>query len=263
MKKEENSWKLENNSKIKYDRDWSTGLCTFSSQEENQKLLEIKIYNEFIGAQLSLEWLNFLYEDAKRFHMSIEICSFDQNIEITIVKNHRKKIFKIDLVKLSNGKKRIKFYRQIKEWCRNQVLSQPAICALMTPGDMYEVGSIALESTLLSAKCWTISKQNGEFLETYIFEENVFPRLQKYKIEQRPIDSQRHATMWKQIEQGDYYLKINLTEDLLFKIQMISSINDEILEEITTTCIMDGLNNLELNLKNKQSRKMKPTEEVE
>lgn len=243
---------------LKYYQDPETKRKHYTIELENRELLHITSDQEFLCRIIIAEWANYFYKDAYRFHMDMEISITNQEVKISTRIKQKKKDYQISLEHFENIQNRLEIYRYIKEWCRVENLYQPTINALVTPGDMYDVGEMAFEAELLNPNYWVIITMNGEFLSTHILEKTSFQKNQEYAMDQRPVDKQRHPNIWKYLKMNKYYIKMNKTDNLLFQVQLILKENNEIVEETVGDRLSIALMELEILLNNRKSRKIVP-----
>lgn len=139
-----------------------------------------------------------------------------------------------------------------KKAIKNHLMEEP-IVRLITPGDMYEQGFYALESTLMSQKTQAISCIENQELTTIIEEANWYTNT--YEIDQKIINKKEYPELWNILEKNNYILHMSLIDELYFKSSLKEKETGNIIEESIANRAKESLNELEFKLQNNLKRK--------
>lgn len=231
-------------------KDKKTNLWNCVLYKDEQKLLQASSNSKGKCIQIVIEWIKYLYEDAIRFKMVTEIIVYPNYSKVSIYKNCNEK--ELDREDAEN---REDIYRKYKEQIRRKKLVESPICALKTPGDMYEVGEMALEAELLNKEYFLISKLEDKNLKSFLVKKTSCQG-KAYDIDQSPINEKDHENLWKCLDNPNNYMVISSNEQMQFEVQLISSFDGRVIESGRHIHVKNAIMDLELKLKKRNERKI-------
>jgi len=233
----------EKNFKIITEKNCQNHSWQLTFNEDDQELVTIICNTIEEGLLILRNWIQYIYPLSKSSFFQATIIKNQNHFHGMWKKNNRP-------LKIHSAMDEIELYRKMKKDLLELLLVQVPIKFLLTPGDLSPLGHMAFECFLLQGDNIQIEKTEGK-IETTI----KTSRNQEFSVIMRLLNPVEFPKLWNCLEEKEYQLRIQETNDFLFQTKLVHLKTQEVKEIVTGANILETLKNLELELQKSMSKK--------